>query len=362
MGIRIGIDGRYLQDHFPGIGRYTFHLIRELAKLDGTETYVVFYCPSAANNRFDLRAWDRDRIRLWPVDLPPLSLSSQAALPLAIRQARIDLFHSPHYALPLLTSRPLLATIHDTIPLRDRAFFPSKGSRFVYRLLLFAALLRSKAVIADSAESRGDLVRLAGQNPQKLNTIYLGVDIPDKTPLGKPRRQHILYVGTNKPHKNLPRLVEAYARAKPRLPLVVAGGMDPRYPQAQMRAEALGLSGMVRFLGHVGEDELDELYRSAALFVFPSLAEGFGLPALEAMAYGVPVVASSRPAVSEVVGDAAVQIDPLDVEAMASAMTKVLDDAHLALHLSRRGADRAALFPWSKTAEGCLRLYRQASR
>jgi len=362
LGIRIGIDGRYLQDHFPGIGRYTFHLIRELAKLEGTETYVVFYCPSASNNRFDLNGWDGDKVRLWPVDLPPLSLSSQAVLPLAIRQARLDLFHSPHYALPLLTTRPVLATIHDTIPLKDRAFFPSDRSRVVYKLALFAALLRSKAVIADSAESRDDLVRLAGQNPHKLKTIYLGVDIPEKTPLGQPQRQHILYVGTNKPHKNLPMLVEAYARAKPGLPLVIAGGLDPRYPQAQVRAEALGLTGMIRFLGHVGEDELEGLYRSAALFVFPSLAEGFGLPALEAMAYGVPVVASNRGAVSEVVGDAALQIDPLDVDALASAITKVLNDPQLALHLSRSGVDRAALFPWSKTAEGCIRLYREASR
>lgn len=362
LSIRVGIDGRYLQDHFPGIGRYTFNLIKWLATLEGGETYTVFYSPSSANSRFDLRTLEGPRVTFRKIDIPPLSIRSQAALPAALRKAKVDVFHSPHYPLPIFASLSLLSTIHDTIPLSDPAYMPSPGSREAYRLALFLAVLRSKGVIVDSTASREDLVRHLRVIPYRVKTVYLGVDTPETRDGYTPSERFILYVGTNRPHKNLPGLVQAYAKARPALPLVIAGAMDCRYPEAQRQAEALGLTGRVHFLGHVREDRLEQLYRSASLFVFPSLAEGFGLPALEAMAYGVPVVTSDRPAINEVVGEAAIRVDPLDTEALAGAIVRVLDDPELAHHLSRAGIDRATLFPWSRTAEGCLRLYREVAK
>lgn len=360
MGLRVGLDGRYIQDHFPGIGRYTFHLVKELARLEGPETFAVFHNPSAPNTRFDLKSLEGTKVTLWPTDISPFSLKSQIALPLAIRQARLDLFHSPHYLLPFLAPCPLVCTVHDTIPLRDPAYMPSRSARLAYRLALSLALARSRAIIADSAASREDLVRRLGVAHYRVRVVYLGVDLPDLECGGKERDRCILYVGTNKPHKNLPRLVAAYAGAGVRQPLVIAGAQDPRFPQAQREVEALGLGDRVHFLSHVGEDKLGELYRSADLFVLPSLAEGFGLPALEAMAHGVPVIASNRPALPEVVGEAALLIDPLDVSDLASAIARVLSDKSLAQELARKGRERAALFPWRKTAEGCLSLYREA--
>ncbi len=361
MRLRVGIDGRYLQDHFPGIGRYTFHLIKELALVDGPECYVVFCAPSAVNSRFDLKMLEGPRVSLSVVDVPPLSLRSQTALPEAIRRERLNVFHCPHYPVPLLASCPLLTTVHDTIPLRDPFYLPSGRSRLAYRLAIFFALTRSKAVIADSMASREDLVRFLRIVPYKIKTVYLGVDMPETTVPEEQSGQCVLYVGTNKPHKNLPRLVKAYARARLDLPLVIAGEMDPRYPEAQRQVELLGLTGRVHFLGYVAEQRLRQLYQTAALFVFPSLAEGFGLPVLEAMAHGVPVVTSNHPAITEVVGDAALQVDPLDIESLASAMATALADRNLARALSFKGRGRAALFPWSKTAQGCARLYREAA-
>jgi len=361
-GLRIGIDGRFLQDHFPGIGRYTFHLIKELARLDGPETYVVFYNPYATNSRFNLRDLEGPSAVLWPVDPPPFSVRSQFVLWHHLRLARIELFHSPHYLLPLLATCPLVCTIHDTIPLRDAAYMPSRTGRAAYRLALSVALSRSKAVMADSSASREDLVQHFKIPPHRVRVVYLGVDPPRPGPGEAGESRCILYVGTNKPHKNLPRLILAYARSGLSQPLVIAGGLDPRFPEAQRQAEALGLGGRVRFLGYVEEDRLEKLYRSADLLVFPSLAEGFGLPALEAMSYGVPVVSSNHPSLPEVVGEAALLVDPLDIGSLASAMARVLTDRALALELSRRGQERVALFSWKRTAEGCVQVYREVSK
>lgn len=359
MGLRIGIDGRFLQDHFPGIGRFTFHLISELGRLDGPESYVVFYSPSAANTRFDMEALHSEKVSLSPLDVSPLSPRSQLDLPPAIRREKVDVFHSPHYSLPLLASGPLLCTIHDTIPLRDPSYMPDQTARLAYRLALYSAFVRSKAIVADSAAAREDLVRHLKAIPYRIKTVYLGVDVPPQDGRHGGARDHILYVGTNRPHKNLPRLIEAYARAGINLPLVVAGPLDPRYPEAQQAVESAGLNGRVIFLDHVDEERLEDLYRSAALFVFPSLAEGFGLPVLEAMARGVPVVTSDAPAIREVAGDAALIVPPFDTEAIASAMVRVLGTPGKAADMARRGLERAALFPWSRTARGYLSLYRQ---
>lgn len=359
MSLRIGIDGRYLQDHFPGIGRYTFHLVKELVRLNGPESYVLFYSPSAPNSRFDLGRLAGPRITLVPVETPPLSPQSQTALPAAIRAARVDLFHSPHYMIPLMAPGPIISTIHDTIPLRDPAYMPSRRARMVYRLALFLAMTRSAGIVADSAASREDLVQRRRILPFRVRVVYLGVDMPEDGLRKSPAERCILYVGTNKPHKNLPRLINAYARSRVGVPLIIAGEQDPRFPQAQREVERLGLEGRVRVLGHVGENDLEDLYGAAELFVFPSLAEGFGLPVLEAMARGVPVLASNRPALPEVVGNAALMVDPLDEEGMAGAIASVLGDKGLADELTQKGLERASLFPWQRTAEGQLQLYRE---
>jgi alpha-1,3-rhamnosyl/mannosyltransferase len=361
MGLRVGIDGRYLQDHFPGIGRYTYELIKSLGELEASETFVVFYNPRLPNSRFDLGRLARPRVRLWPTGAGLNSPWGQLVMALLIRRARLQVFHSPHYLLPFLAPCPLVATIHDTIPLQDSGFLPSPWGRLMYNIALRLALLRSRYLIADSSAAREDLMRRMGVSPERVRVVYPGVEAvvqqvgqppPGKTP-------YLLYVGTNKPHKNLVRLVQAYAQAKLEHHLIIAGNEDPRFPQVRREVERLGLEGRVRFLGQVGEAELKRLYQEASLFVFPSLAEGFGLPVLEAMAAGLPVVSSRAPALPEVVGEAALLVDPLDVGQMAEAIRRAATDPALAQDLACRGRERATLFSWEETARGCLRIYRE---
>jgi alpha-1,3-rhamnosyl/mannosyltransferase len=175
--------------------------------------------------------------------------------------------------------------------------------------------------------------------------------------------RYVLYFGSNKPHKNVPRLVQAFAQARieaqgSRIELVVAGHWDERYPEAKQAAERLGLKDTVKFIGPVKDADLPALYGGAELFVFPSEYEGFGLPVLEAMACGAPVVCSSRSSLPEVAGDAALLCDPQDVESLARTIEQALTDRDLRAALQQRGLARAAQFSWEQAAQRTLGVYR----
>jgi alpha-1,3-rhamnosyl/mannosyltransferase len=171
----------------------------------------------------------------------------------------------------------------------------------------------------------------------------------------------MLYFGSNKPHKNVPRLVEAFAAGCARasgIDLVIAGHWDERYPQAKALAERLSLKERVRFIGPVQDNDLPALYGGTELFVFPSEYEGFGLPVLEAMACGAPVVCSNRSSLPEVAGDAALLCDPHDAAALARALEQALTDRGLRAALQQRGLERAAQFTWEQAASHTLKMYR----
>jgi alpha-1,3-rhamnosyl/mannosyltransferase len=174
----------------------------------------------------------------------------------------------------------------------------------------------------------------------------------------------VLYLGSNKPHKNLVRLIEAWriVTSSFQLPascLIVAGVWDERYPEVKLRAAELGLGDRVIFLGPVAESDLPALYSGATLFAFPSIYEGFGLPVLEAMACGVPVVCSNVSSLPEVAGAAALLVDPLDVDGLAAAIGRVLADGNLRAELRQKGVAQAARFTWEETARRTLAIYRE---
>lgn len=362
--MRIGIDARYVQDHFPGIGRYTYNLVRALGELR-EEEIIAFYDPKVSSFQRWREGLVSSRICLKAINLPTFSLREQLALPLQAGREMIDVFHSPYYVKPYCLPCPSVVTIHDTSPSRYPQYLPSRGAWLVYQVSTWLALLTSRLVITDSLASKEDLVRFFGTPSSKIRVVYPAADeflaeakegsLPN--PVGEP---YLLYVGINKPHKNLVRLLEAYARANVRHPLVIAGREDKRFPQARQAAVSLKLEGRVRFLGAVSEEALRALYRGADLFLFPALCEGFGLPVLEAMASGLPVIASNTSSLPEVVGDAAITLDPLDVDAWASAIRRALSDTALREELKARSLARAQLFSWQRTARACLEVYREA--
>lgn len=372
--MRIAIDARYVQDHFPGIGRYTYNLIGGLAGLATDDTLIVVHNPRLTNTRYDLAALARaGRVELAETAAATVSLAEQWQLPPLARRVQADVWHAPYYIGPYRMPCPLVVTVHDAISSRYPQYLPSLAARVTYEAAMRLALAAAGRVIAVSEASRADVRRFFAAPAARLRVVHEAADTryapqPPAAVAGLRRRlalpaRYLLYLGMNKPHKNLARLVEAWARVPPELrqtvQLVIAGRADPRYTQAEETVARYGVAESVRFLGDVAEADLPALYSGALLFVFPSLYEGFGLPVLEAMACGAPVLCSTTPALLEIVGDAAVTVDPLDVAALAQAMARLLGDAAARQELAGRGLAQARQFSWQRAAVETMAVYRE---
>jgi glycosyltransferase involved in cell wall biosynthesis len=371
----LGIDGRYINDHFPGIARYAFNLVDTLARVAPQQTFTLLYNPALADTRFGVAKLGRHgNVGLVETEVPTFSLAEQWKLPRLIRALSLDFIHSPYYIKPYWLPCASVVTVHDVIPLIYSQYLPSRRTKIVYRLAITLAVHSADAVITDSHSAARDLRRHCKVPAARLTVIPIAA-----APAFKPQprqaieelrrrynlpERYALFLASNKPHKNLPRLVEAWnllhrRRLAGGAKLVIAGHWDSRYPQAKQRAFELGLAEEILFLGPVAEEQLPALYSGATLFVFPSLYEGFGLPVLEAMACGTAVVCSNTSSLPEIAGDAALQVNPLDVKMLAETVARLLHDDGLRGNLAARGLAQAGRFSWEAAAQATLTLYRQ---
>ncbi len=286
----------------------------------------------------------------------------------------VDLFHATEHLLPRFSAIRTVFTLHDLIFL----FHPETHkpmNRWFLTLMMPRFLRAADAVIAVSECTKRDAVRAYGIPEEKITVIYEGVSPrfrpADPAAIAAVRQKYglpehfILYVGTIEPRKNLTALLEAFANLQSaigNLHLVFVGKKGWLYEGFFRRLRELGLEERVHFTGYVPDEDLPVLYSAADLFVFPSLYEGFGLPVLEAMACGVPVVCSNTSSLPEVAGDAALLVDPTDVRALAAAMERALTDQALRATLRARGLERARRFTWEEAARRTLEVYRQVSR
>jgi glycosyltransferase involved in cell wall biosynthesis len=297
--------------------------------------------------------------------------ADQLGVPRAAGRAGVALLHSLASTGPTIGTVPRVTTVHDLHYLvHPDSHFGLRGLGM--RVLVPAAVRRSRRVIVPSEATRADLVSRLGADPSRIDVVHEGLGQPPRpgaataAALGSGRspeeRPMVLTVSAKRPHKNLMRLIAAIARLAPerRPVLVLPGYPTPHETELRAEAERLGVTDCVRFLGFVSRDELDALYAEATCFVFPSLYEGFGLPVLEAMARGVPVATSGRAALAEVAGDAALLFDPEDPDAIAAAISRLLEDPALAERLRERGRRQAAGFSWAATAEATVASYRRA--
>lgn len=372
------LDARTATPHFPGIGRYVTSLAQALVpQLRPGERLTLLCHP---DHPISLPAGGA--VQVYPLAVSPFSLAQQWAVPGLLRRLAADLYHSPYYLMPYRPGVRTVLTVYDVIPLRHPEH-SSARARLLFRLTTALALRSAAQVIAISEAAQQDFVAdfrvsadriraipLAAdpafrpQSPEVIQEVRRRYDLPDR---------FVLYLGSNKPHKNLVRLVQAWLDVGRRLQvagcrLVIAGAWNPRYPEARMLAEQANNLRPSTFnlqtilwLGRVPEADLPALYAAAAAFVFPSLYEGFGLPVLEAMACGAPVICSAVSSLPETAGDAALLVDPTDVNALAAALTRVLIEPSLAADLRARGFAQAARFTWERTAAETLSIYRQAS-
>jgi glycosyltransferase involved in cell wall biosynthesis len=356
--MRIAIDVRKINDF--GIGTYLRNLIRHLPRFDSSNDFYLLCYPRDAELLRSLSP----AFHLHFVDAPNYSFSEQWSIPIALRRIRAHLFHAPHYVLPLVCPCPSVVTVHDVIHLLFPQYLPSQFASHYARFMIGRAVSRASLVMTVSRASKRDLLGFFDVDESKIRVIPNGIDPSMTRELGAEEIERVrrrfqlsgrnaLFVGNIKPHKNVERLIAAFAKLREDsafsdVTLIVVGDEISKYPSLRRTVERHKVRGEVRFFGYVPEMTLVALYRTADLFVFPSLYEGFGFPPLEAMANGTPVITSKISSLPEVVGDAALTVDPYNIDEIAEAMKLVLTDRKLKEGLVASGRERAAMFSWEK--------------
>lgn len=362
MDKKIVIDARELR---TSSGRYVERLIHHLQQIDQENAYKLLMKPA------DMAGWTPSNPNFEAVTCPhkEFSFAEQLGLKRQIRGLKADLVHFTFPQQPIGYQGKTVTTIHDLTTLRfdnpskNRLIFRIKQQ--VYKYVIKRAARKSAAVVTGSEFVKNDVAKFAGISPDKITVTYESAD-----PITEPveplpaliGKQFIMYIGRPTPHKNLERLIAAYSKLRaqhPELMLVLAGKKDANYERIETQVHRQGIKGVV-FTGFVSEGRLRWLYENCSAYVFPSLSEGFGLPGLEAMLHGAPVVSSNATCLPEVYGEAAYYFDPQDTQAMSDAINEVLTNKELRQQLIYEGKVQAAKYSWQRMAEQTLEIYKKA--
>ncbi len=377
MRLRVGLVTDDIDDGNAGLATYSQGLAAGLESLsDEVEVTLIHRLdhPFYAGRRH-LVVSGLGKGRTATKGLGNKIIRKQLMMPWALRAQQFDVVHDTYHYAPFLapTSYERVVTIHDLVPLvMPQTCACSVQSQVTHRTLVRLVAKRAAHIIADSDCTRRDVIEHYGVSPDRVSTVYLAASdafrpVEDPNQLQNVREKFelperfILYVGTLEPRKNLVRLIGAYRRAMPSLgdvPLLIGGGLGWKYEEILGAAKDPCLAGRVRLLGRIPDEDLPALYSLATVFVFPSLYEGFGLPVVEAMACGCPVITSRTSSLPEVAGDAAVLVDPLDEDEIARAMVDVVSQEGLRRALSNKGLAQAAQFSWRRCAQETLEVYR----
>lgn len=374
--MRIGINTlAVIPSEIGGTQTYLRKLIENLARIDRSNEYFLFVGP-----------WNKDLFEIKQENFQPMMcnipvkplairvLYEQIILPFFAWKNKIDIFHFPANVSPFVLSCPSVLTIHDTCAFTIPELIPAILRQY-WKIMVRSSARNANVVIAVSRSSKENIVRFLGISKEKIQVIYHGSEhqileargqnysVSGQNEVGG-HFPYVLWVGKLFSHKNLPRLLHAFAKlietSKMKYRLVICGMRSWGYSPLVKTVKELGLQGRVIFKGYVPHNELKPIYNNACLFVFPSLIETFGLPILEAMSHGVPVVTSNYGAMAEIAGDAALLVDPYDVDEIVEAMHKVLTDENLRKDLIKKGLERAKQFSWEKTARETLSVYKKA--
>jgi glycosyltransferase involved in cell wall biosynthesis len=366
--MRVAIDARKLHDF--GIGTYIRNLLRQLARIDRDTEYVLL----CQEPDLGVAAQLGRNFRTVLEPSPNYSIREQIRVPWALHRERPDVFHAPHYVLPPATRCRSVVTIHDCIHLMFPQYLRNRAAYVYARASMWSAAHQAHRILTVSEASKRDIIHFFNVPPEKIVVVYNAIEerfalTPSDDAIARVRERYqlnhkfVLYVGTIKPHKNLVRLIEAFAELRRRgfdeLKLLIIGDEIAKVPALRRAVHSHKLHKHVRFLGYLEDETLASLYRLASVFVFPSLYEGFGLPPLEAMASGTPVVTSNVSSMPEVTGDAAVLVDPYNVESIVEGIARVLNDPALAAELGRKGMARAREFSWERSVARTRQVYQE---
>jgi glycosyltransferase involved in cell wall biosynthesis len=386
--MRIGINSLFLQQPTSGMGQHLFHLLEGLDSLDDKENRYILLSPRFRRAYTSMAPRLSDRFQevqvvSWLARLgekgEQLWWEQMGLMRAGIRE-RIDLLHSPYWTNPAWSPWPTVVTIHDVIQFVLPQYRWRKISRLYFALVSRTAR-QAQAIIAVSECSKQDIMRVLRVPADRIHVIGNAVDeschpVRDAWHLAAMRDRYqigpryVLYFGGFDLRKNVPGVIRAYARLpralRDEFQLVIAGRYrnlgHPLFPDPRPVVREMGLEGRVVFTGQVREQDKAPMYSGATMFAFPSLYEGFGMPVLEAMACGTPVLTSNSSALPEVAGDAGLLVDPRSEDAISEGMGQLLSDPRRREELARRGLERARLFTWPQVAEQTLRVYHKVGR
>jgi len=368
--MKIGIDCRLFSSSFTGIGRCTHELVKHIIemnrKLAEPHELVLFF-----NNPEYREFRSLAPIKKVLINAKHYSFDEQWTFWRKLKKEKCDVVHFPHFNKPILYKGDYTVTIHDL----TLSMFPGKKMtkwyhRLAYHMVIKSAIKHARRVIAVSQNTKNDIIEHFKIKPDKIAVVYNGVnkefdlmkDVEKTHPTlrkHKINKQFLLYVGVWRSHKNLPRMIEAFKKLRESsdIQLVITGKPDLHYPEVIDTVKRLKLTENVIFPGLVSEKELIHLYNAAMIFIFPSLYEGFGLPPLESMRCGTPVVASRTSSIPEICGNEnAIFFDPYDVEDIAEKIAMVYKDAELQGRLIKNGAERASEFSWEKMSKDTFKI------
>ncbi|MGI8422758.1 MAG: glycosyltransferase family 4 protein [Chloroflexota bacterium] len=350
--MNVALNAHFFHHPGTGSGQYLQHLIRVFRLGAAPVDAIPLFNPAASSLR---KVW-------W----------EQVAFPRLAQSSGADVWHVPYFAPPLIHTRPLVTTIHDLIQLIIPEYATTPLVRLYNRLVGLGAR-RANLILADSESSKRDIVRLLGIPDQRIRVVYLAPDESVRRPVSREEiaavqrkyglaERYVFYFGGLLKHKNVVALLEALASLRHLdWQLAVSGRLrsdnSPFFPDLPRLAAEFGIQARVRFLGFAPDEDKSALLRGATCFAFPSLYEGFGMDPLEALACGTPVVCSNRSSLPELMGDAALLVDPEDDGALADALRRVLTDPELRSDLAERGPTQAARFSWDKCARETYQAY-----
>jgi glycosyltransferase involved in cell wall biosynthesis len=359
---RIGIDARELR---TSSGRYIERLIYYLQQIDTENEYFIFLKPA------DMEGWNPTNPNFQKLPCPYIefTFAEQIGFKRQLEGQKLDLVHYPMAHQPAFYKGKTITTINDLTTARFRNYsknrFIFKFKQLVYIWLNHRIAKKAFALITYTKFVKEDFIKFSGVNPDKITVIYLAADeiASDREPLPNlANEKFLMYVGRPMAHKNLERLIVAFAELSskyPDLKLVLSGRKDPNYINLESKVNKHAIKNVI-FLGYVNEGQLRWLYENCQAYVFPSLSEGFGLPGLEAMLHGAPVISSNATCLPEIYGEAAHYFDPLDTSSMASAIDEVLSNDNLRMKLIIKGKQQVSKYSWLRLANKTLTIYKRA--
>ena len=361
---KIGIDARFFGPQDKGFGRYTKELIENIEKLDKNNKYFIFLRKKQWNNYKP----KNPNFKKVLTNYKWYGVKEQILFPLKLKKYNLDLMHFTHFNVPIFYKDRFVVTIHD-LTLRKFPTFKKSLKNFLvypfkkvaYKIVFKHAIKNSKKIIAISNYTKRDILKYYQVDHKKIKVIYEGISNLGVRPLSLVdsryyKKPYLLYVGNAYPHKNLEKLILAFKKLidkKLNYQLILAGGDDYFYKKLKQKHA----NPNILFPGFVKEKDLNILYQNASLYVFPSLCEGFGLPSLEAMIRGVPVVCSNSSCLPEILEDAALYFDPLNVDDIFKTIKKALNNKNLRKKLANKGFIQVQKYSWQKMAEQTLDLY-----